>query len=196
MAHANAAKIQLNPTATPWTPPTETPATTHNIHNEETEEQDIGSDDDNDREHCTFVPSKRDNIFDKADNKSEDDPLSDNDSNTFNNESHSINNFVNDHIAVAQKAPQCPPHQSLVIDQQTYDCLDTSAFCTQNAHGLWQHATDSNGNHLCNHPQDTTRFKYLISTMATKDLDVYFLQDTWLEDDNFDVDVGGSYNVF
>ena len=66
----------------------ETPATTHNIHNEETERQDIGSDDDDNGEHCTFGPSKRDNIFDEADNKSEDDPLNDDNSDTFNDELH------------------------------------------------------------------------------------------------------------
>jgi hypothetical protein len=70
-----------------------------------------------------------------------------------------------------------------------------SAYCTQNAHGLWRLATDSNGNQLTNQPRDTTQFKHLIASMQSKCIDTYFLQDTWLEDDEFDIDVGG-YHVF
>jgi hypothetical protein len=55
--------------------------------------------------------------------------------------------------------------------------------------------TDSNGNRLTNQPHDTTRFEHHIASMKSKCLDVYFLQDTWLKDDEFDIDVDG-YHVF
>ena len=67
--------------------------------------------------------------------------------------------------------------------------------CTQNAHGLWRRATDSNGKHLRNQPCDTTRFEHLIATMASKELDMYFVQETWIEGDDFDTEIRG-YHVF
>jgi hypothetical protein len=70
-----------------------------------------------------------------------------------------------------------------------------STYCTQNAHGLWRLATDEDGKNLSNQPQDTTKFEHLIASMKVKCLDMYFLQDTWLEDDEFDVNIGG-YHVF
>jgi hypothetical protein len=87
------------------------------------------------------------------------------------------------------------PHRSIIIDAIPKNKLNCSAFCTQNAHGLWRKATDSDGNYIWNQPRDTTRFEHLIATMTTKNLDVYFIQDTWLEGNNFNVDVGG-YHVF
>jgi hypothetical protein len=64
-----------------------------------------------------------------------------------------------------------------------------------NAHGLWRLEADDGGNRLSNQPWDTTRFEHLIASMKLKCLDVYFLQDMWLEDDKFDIDVGG-YHLF
>ena len=40
-----------------------------------------------------------------------------------------------------------------------------------------------------------TKFEHLIALMKVKCLDVYFLQNTWLEDGEFDVNIGG-YHVF
>ena len=68
-----------------------------------------------------------------------------------------------------------------------------STYCTQNAHGLWQLTTDEDGNRLSNQPWDTTRFEHLVALMKAKCLDMYFLQDTWLEDEDFDVDIGGCH---
>ncbi len=61
------------------------------------------------------------------------------------------------------------------------------------AYGIF--AMDSNNSRLTNQPRDTTRFKHLIASMKSKCLDIYFLQDTWLKDDEFDIDVDG-YHVF
>ncbi len=55
--------------------------------------------------------------------------------------------------------------------------------------------TDCDGNRLSNQPRYTTRFEHLIALMKAKCLDVYIMQDTWLEDDKFDIDIGG-YHVF
>jgi len=65
----------------------------------------------------------------------------------------------------------------------------------RNVHGLWRLTTDEDGKKLSNHPRDTTKFEHLIASMKVKCLDVYFLQDTWLEYDEFDVDIRG-YHVF
>ena len=73
--------------------------------------------------------------------------------------------------------------------------LEHSGLCTQNAHGLWRKATDEEGNYLRDRPRDTTRFEHLISTMAKKQIDAYFIQETWIEGDDFDTEVGG-YHVF
>ncbi len=126
--------MQLNPTATPWTPPTETPATSHNIH-DEAEQHDTGFDAN----------------FDTNDTDDDTDPLTDPD--PLDEEFHSINTFVNYLMFEApQQSHPTPPIQADLPDS----CLDMSAYCTQNAHGLWQLATDSKGNHLTNQPHDTT----------------------------------------
>ncbi len=74
-------------------------------------------------------------------------------------------------------------------------CVDMITYCPQNAHGLWRLATDEDGNRLSNQPRDMARFEHLIALMKVKCLDVYFLQDTWLEDEEYNVDIVG-YHVF
>ena len=54
---------------------------------------------------------------------------------------------------------------------------------------------DEDGKKISNHPRDTIKFEHLIASMKVKCLDEYFLQDTWLEYDEFDVDIRG-YHVF
>ncbi len=44
-------------------------------------------------------------------------------------------------------------------------------------------------------PHDYTRYEHLITTMKTNQLDVYFIQETWLEDDAFDK-VINDYHIF
>jgi hypothetical protein len=107
-------------------------------------------------------------------------------------ESDAINTLVNSlTVAVPTHSRATTLAKAALPDR----CLDMSTFCTQNAHGLWQLVTESDGNRLSNQLWDMTRFKHLITLMNAKCLDVYFLQDTWLEDDKFDIDVGG-YIVF
>jgi hypothetical protein len=44
-------------------------------------------------------------------------------------------------------------------------------------------------------PHDYTRYEHLIASMKTKSLDVYFVQEMWLEGDVFDEVING-YHVF
>ncbi len=44
-------------------------------------------------------------------------------------------------------------------------------------------------------PHDYTCYEHLIALMKTKSLDVYFVQETWLEGDVFDEVING-YHVF
>ncbi len=62
---------------------------------------------------------------------------------------------------------------------------------TQNAHGLRQRARDNDGNIRPNQPFDYTRYEHLITTMKLKEIDVYFIQETWLEGDVFDEAING-----
>ena len=73
--------------------------------------------------------------------------------------------------------------------------LDISSFTTQNAHGLRRRPRDNDGNIIANGPHDYTRYEHLITSMKTKNLDVYFVQETWLEDDVFDEVING-YHIF
>jgi hypothetical protein len=57
---------------------------------------------------------------------------------------------------------------------------------TQNAHGLHHRPRGSDGKPLPHDPHDYTRYKHLNATMKLKQLDVYFVQETWLEGNVFD----------
>ena len=73
--------------------------------------------------------------------------------------------------------------------------LDISTFATQNTHGLRRLPRDTDRKPLPYEPHDYTRYKHLIAMMKTKSLDVYFVQETWLEGDVFDEIING-YHVF
>jgi exonuclease III len=48
---------------------------------------------------------------------------------------------------------------------------------------------------MAHEPHDYTRYEHLIALMKTKSLDVYFMQETWLEGDIFDEVING-YHIF
>ena len=73
--------------------------------------------------------------------------------------------------------------------------LDISTFATQNTHGLCRLPRDTDGKLITTEPYDYTRYEHLITMMKTKSLDVYFVQETWLEGDAFDEVING-YHVF
>jgi hypothetical protein len=70
-----------------------------------------------------------------------------------------------------------------------------STILTQNAHGLRRRARDADGHILPNSPFDYTRYEHLIATIKLKEIDVYFIQETWLEGNVFDETING-YHVF
>jgi hypothetical protein len=73
--------------------------------------------------------------------------------------------------------------------------LVISKFATQNTHGLRRRPCDTEGNPMAHEPHDYTRYEHLIASMKTKSLDVYFVQETWLEGDIFDEVING-YHIF
>jgi exonuclease III len=73
--------------------------------------------------------------------------------------------------------------------------FDISTFATQNTHGLCCLPHDIDGKLMTTEPYDYTHYEHLISMMKTKCLDVYFVQETWLEGDAFD-EVINSHHVF
>jgi hypothetical protein len=73
--------------------------------------------------------------------------------------------------------------------------LDISTFATLNTHELPRLPCDANGKLMTTEPYGYTRYKHLISMMKTKSLDIYFVQETWLEGDAFDEVING-YHVF
>ncbi len=75
------------------------------------------------------------------------------------------------------------------------DQLDISIFTTQNTHGLRQQPRDTNGKPMIHEPHDYTCYEHLVASMKTKSLDVYFVQETWLEGDAFDKVING-YHIF
>ena len=85
--------------------------------------------------------------------------------------------------------------QSLNKSKQDKQEFVISKMLTQNAHGLRRRARDNGRNILPNSPFDYTRYKHLITTMKLKEIDVYFIQETWLEGDMFNEMING-YHVF
>jgi hypothetical protein len=69
--------------------------------------------------------------------------------------------------------------------------MDISKINTQNAHGLWCCAHDHDGNIIPNYQRDTTKLEHLVHKMKVDDIDAWLVQETWLEDDDFDTDIGG-----
>ena len=129
--------------------------------------------------------------FDADSDDNNDDTIDNDHCDPLDEEFRAIDTFVNS-LAVVK-----PPHYrvtKLAKVDPTDVCVDISTYYTQNAHGLWQLTTDEDGNRLSNQSRDMTKFDHLIALMKVKCLDVYFLQDTWLEDDKFDIDIRG-YHV-
>ena len=112
-------------------------------------------------------------------------------------EFHSIDEFVCGEPLVLriQRGGSNSESNAIRAHKKDVHKLEHSGICTQNAHGLWRKATDEDGNYLRDRPRDTTRFEHLIATMAKKQIDAYFIQETWIEGDDFDTEVSG-YHVF
>ncbi len=73
--------------------------------------------------------------------------------------------------------------------------LDISTFATQNTHGLRRIPRDTKGKPLPNESYNYTRYEHIVAMMKTKNLDIYFVQETWLKGDVFNEIING-YQVF
>ena len=73
--------------------------------------------------------------------------------------------------------------------------MDISKIQTQNAHGLWCHPRDKDGNIIANSEHDTTKLEHLIHQMRIDIIDTWHVQETWLEDDDYSTTIG-AYHVF
>ena len=73
--------------------------------------------------------------------------------------------------------------------------LNISTFATQNTRGLCRLPQDTNGKLITTKPYDYTRYEHLIGMMKTKSIDVYFVQEAWLEGDVFNEVING-YHIF
>jgi hypothetical protein len=184
-----------------------------------------------DGQQYVFDPRKNNNIFDEADNQSDEyDPLNDkefqaienniNANDEANNEAdhedeynpdrddwmpdnvdntitascsqHKKNNNDGTYHVHSQTSPTFPP----TTNKQPHPTrqLDISSFTTQNAHGLRCCPCNTDGNIIPNGPHNYMQYEHLITSMKTKNLDVYFVQETWLEGDVFDEVING-YHV-
>ena len=93
------------------------------------------------------------------------------------------------HTAVTQR------HAPLSSSSSTDRGFIISKIFTQNAHGLRRRPKDKNENICSTAPHDYTRYEHLITTMKLKQLDIYFIQETWLEGDVYDEIING-YHIF
>jgi hypothetical protein len=73
--------------------------------------------------------------------------------------------------------------------------MDICKIITQNVHGLWCRPQNSDGSVIPNCERDMTKLEYLVYRMRCDDINAWLVQETWLEDDDFDTNIGG-YHMF
>jgi hypothetical protein len=99
-------------------------------------------------------------------------------------------------ISSATSSTSCPPSTRII----TFPCpspinIDICKIYSQNVHGLWCRARDSKGQITQNCKRDTTKLEHLIHWMRVNDIDAWLIQETWLENNNYDTIMGG-YHLF
>jgi hypothetical protein len=88
-----------------------------------------------------------------------------------------------------------PPNDAIVSFPPPPLIMDISKVFTQNVHGLWCWPRNQDGTVIANSEQDMTKLEYLIHRMRSDDIDVWLVKETWLEDKDFDTNIGG-YHMF
>jgi hypothetical protein len=88
-----------------------------------------------------------------------------------------------------------PPNDAIVLFPPPPLIMDISKVFTQNIHGLWCRPQNQDGTVIANSEQDMTKLKYLIHRMRSDDIDAWLVQETWLEDKDFNTNIGG-YHMF
>jgi hypothetical protein len=90
----------------------------------------------------------------------------------------------------------CPPPTRII----TLPCpspinINICKIYSQNVHGLWCRAQDSEGCIIHNCERDTTKLEHLTHWMRINNIDAWLVQETWLEDNDYDTIIGG-YHLF
>jgi hypothetical protein len=118
-----------------------------------------------------------------------------------------INKTVDDNISWTSRPSLAPPkdnpcnESTIIAQRKAAPSLSTargfviSKFVTQNVYGLCCCPQDPDGSIHPHDPYNYTRYKHLITTMKLKQLDVHFVQETWLKGDVFDEIING-YHIF
>jgi hypothetical protein len=88
-----------------------------------------------------------------------------------------------------------PPNNTIVSFPPPPLIMDISKVFTQNVHGLWCRLQNQDGTVIANSGQDMTKLEYLIHRMRPDDIGAWLVQETWLEDEDFDTNIGG-YHMF
>ena len=73
--------------------------------------------------------------------------------------------------------------------------MDICKIITQNVHGLWCRSRNGDGSIIPNCERNMTKLEYLPYRMRCDDIDAWLVQETWLEDNDFDTNIGG-YHMF
>jgi hypothetical protein len=102
-------------------------------------------------------------------------------------------------LAPPRDMPRSKP-TTIVQRQASSSSLTSQGFIiskifTQNAHGLHRCPCNQDKNTCPHNPHDYTRYEHIIATIKLKQLNEYFVQETWLEGDVFHAIING-YHVF
>ena len=73
--------------------------------------------------------------------------------------------------------------------------MDICKIITQNIQGLWCRSRNGDGSVILNCERDMTKLEYFVYRMRCNDIDAWLVQEMWLEDDDFDTNIGG-YHMF
>jgi hypothetical protein len=124
-----------------------------------------------------------------------------------NNETDNDNIFwgcTEDNNSIHTTTPKSDNDQENTITNATVLCRttppppcqhDIGNFTTQNTHGLCQQPCDADGKPMIHKPHNYTCYEHLVASMKTKSMDIYFVQETWLEGDAFNEVING-YHIF
>jgi hypothetical protein len=82
------------------------------------------------------------------------------------------------------------PHDSVSNERKVHTTI-----LTQNIQGLWHRPRVPEGNILLDQPPDTSKMEYNIYFMRNNNAGAWLEQETWEEDNEFEMDIGG-YHIF
>jgi hypothetical protein len=115
----------------------------------------------------------------------------------------SFSQTTDDHFSEDVDLPHTPevpqrhtsPIPQSIISQGPPIIMDVSKIYTQNFHGLWSQTQDPDVNIIPNCECNTTKLEHLVHQMRVEDIGTSLVQETWLEDDDVDMNIG-SHHLF